>query len=186
MNVLGIAPAIWFPVITLIVGAILKAAFDILTDRRTARHAREVRKEQRLETVSLRRTDFQRATLLELQEAIQQLARFTGKSNHQDVVAYRTSGKWQKQMLDNDTDEGSLKAQTSVSKLRVRVRDAEIRKLSKDFSASCTNAVLATSEVAADDALIRMSEILSELHEKIGVALRSLDDDDDQAIETQS
>jgi hypothetical protein len=40
------------------------------------------------------RIGFQRQTLLDLQEASMQLARSVAAIHHQDVMAYRSTGKW--------------------------------------------------------------------------------------------
>lgn len=179
MDIFGTSQT-WFPVVTLVLGLVLKSVFDALTDRRTARREREARQEQRQDAFRLRRIEFQRASLLELQEAIQQLARFTGQSNHEYVMAYRTSGTWRKQPLTEEADQGFLRAQTSVGLLRVRIRDQEVRQLAEQFSKVCVDVVVSTSETAADHALRQITNAITELHERIGAILRNLDDDEDR------
>jgi hypothetical protein len=135
---------------------------------------------------ALRRThiEFQRATLLELQAAIQQLARFTGQAHHQDVMASRATGAWRKQPLTKEVDDGFLRARTSIILLRVRVRDEEIRRLAELFSSACVAVMYSETEGAAHDALqLRVIPAVTDLHERIGAVLRSLDDDEDR-IET--
>jgi hypothetical protein len=70
-----------------------------------------VRRDQLFE----RRTTFQRQTLLDLQEASTQLARSVGAINHQERVAHRSTGKWSKQLVPDDLDEGGV-TQTICSK----------------------------------------------------------------------
>src|SRR5215831_5411276 len=64
MVILGIPPETWFPVVTLITGVMLKAVFDMMTDRRTALREREARRDQRRDALRLKRVEFQRATLM--------------------------------------------------------------------------------------------------------------------------
>lgn len=180
MHFFGVPSETWFPVITLIIGALLKGTFDALTDRRIEKRERAARRERRLDEIQLRRANFQRATLLELQEAISQLARFTGKSHHLDVVAHRKTGKWQKQYLPEDLGEGLLVANTNVSRLRVRVRDEEIRRLAESFSKNCADIAVSGGEAVAEKTLRQMGSVLVELHERIGLVLRNLDDDEDR------
>jgi hypothetical protein len=183
MDILGIASQTWFPVVTLIIGVVLKAGFDALADRRAAAREREARLEQRLNTVRVRRADFQRSTLLELQESISSLMRYTGQSNHEDVVAYRKTGVWKKQYLTDEVDEGFRASQVNVSRLRVRVRDENIRELVELFSQACVNSVLADSELAAQSEMLHMASVLAQAHERIGFVLRSLDDDEDKVLD---
>jgi hypothetical protein len=113
-----------------------------------------------------------------LQEAIQQLARFTGQVHHQDAMAYRASG--QKQLLTEEVDQGFLRAQTSIKLLRVRVRDQRVRQLTEVFSTACVNVVASKTETESQHALEHMMSALTDLHEQIGAILRNLDDDEDR------
>src|SRR4051794_25780939 len=115
MTVLGVPPQVWFPVITLIIGAILKGIFDLVADYRRAHREREARREHRDEAISFRRAEFQRTTLLELQENVAILMRFAAQAHHHDVMAYRQSGKWQRALLSPELNEGSRKAQATCS-----------------------------------------------------------------------
>lgn len=178
MEIFGVQAGTWFPVVTLLLGAILKALFDAMTDRRLERRERAARQEARRDAIRLRHSEFQRATLLELQDAIVTLARFTGQSHYQDLVAYRTEGTWQREPNTEDVSEGFLKSQQLLSKLRVRVSNDRIRGLTKEVSSACADAVHAPDEKSATLALGRMSDVLSELQENIGDMLRGLDEAD--------
>jgi hypothetical protein len=69
MDILGVKPETWFPVVTLIVGAVGKGFGDFLNDKRKTKAEKEARHEQRLDALRLRRVEFQRSTLLDLQSA---------------------------------------------------------------------------------------------------------------------
>ncbi|WP_150792038.1 hypothetical protein [Pandoraea iniqua] len=178
MEIFGVQPGMWFPVVTLLLGAILKAVFDAMTDRRLERREQAARHEARRDAFRLRHSEFQRATLLELQDAVVTLARLTGQSHYQDLIAYRTKGTWQREPNTDDVSEGFLKSQQLLSKLRVRVSNDRIRELTKDVSSACADTVHAPDEMSATLALSRMSDVLSELQDSIGDMLRSLDEDD--------
>lgn len=175
--------AVWFPVVTLIVGAALKGLFDALTDRRALHREREARREQRLDAIRLRRTQFERETLLELQDVVLKLARHTGRGNYEDVVAHHKSGNWRKALLSDEVNKGSQEAQASLNRLRVRVRDEEIRRLAATFSETCAQVFMSSSKEAADEALARMSNQFIELQERVGDVLRSLDEYEDDIVE---
>lgn len=80
--ILGVSPEIRFPVITLIVGVVLKGIFDAITDGRAERREKDARRALRLDAFRQRRDEFQRATLLELQEVVARLVRFAGRAHH--------------------------------------------------------------------------------------------------------
>ena len=84
----------WFPVLTLLLGYAVKAASDWLQHRRTSERERQAREAARQDQLFERRTTFQRQTLLDLQEAVMRLARSSGAMHHQDVMAFRKTGKW--------------------------------------------------------------------------------------------
>jgi hypothetical protein len=87
----------WFPVVTLLIGMGTTSLTDWIKYRRDIARERDsreaTRKEQRVE----RRVTFQRQTLLDLQEACVNLGRATGASHHKDGMAFKETGKWQKQ-----------------------------------------------------------------------------------------
>jgi len=69
---------VWFPVVTLILGFAIGFISDWIKNRRESDREREARREARRERLSDQRRNFQRETLLALQEAVQDLARATG------------------------------------------------------------------------------------------------------------
>ena len=183
MNIIGVPPEAWFPVITLVIGATLKAVFDAFADRRIDSRSREARAEQRLDSIRLKRAEFQRTTLLELQEVVAQHARFAGQAHHQDMMAARSSGVWGRQLLTDEVNDGIHKTQVRLALLKERVRDEKIRQLAELFVADCVAAGLAKSEADATNYMFGMRAHLTELQKRIGLALRSLDDDEDRLLE---
>jgi len=181
-SMFGISPQVWFPIVTLIAGAILKAVFDAINDARLANRERQARKEQRTDSIREGRVNFQRSTLLELQDVAVQVARFTAQSNFQDILAYKKTGVWKRQPLSDDVNEGYRKAQVQLKLLRVRIRDAELRRFADDLSKSCAWAVLAADEPSANAQLLSMSSHLDGLQERAGQVLRSLDEDEDKLL----
>lgn|ERR1700735_2607249 len=98
----GQSTAGWFPVVTLIGGYLLKVFSDFLQHRRTLEREREAREALRRNQLEERRTTFQRQNLLDLQEAVSDLARATGQANVQGNKAYRETGRWGTQLLGED------------------------------------------------------------------------------------
>lgn len=63
MAILGVSPEVWFPVASLALGAILKAVFDVFSERRGLRRDFSLREEERRQTLKLKRLEFQHVTL---------------------------------------------------------------------------------------------------------------------------
>lgn len=172
--IIGIKPEVWFPVVTLILGALAKGVGDWLLESRKAQTDREARREVRDEEVRAKMLEFQRVNLLEVQEAAQALARATGKAQHDDLMAFRKTGVWGKNLYSEEASQGSLDGHIRLTRLRVRVADDEIRSLIEQFSSSCSRHVFCKSESAGEACMGEAMDIFQRLNERIGVVLRSI------------
>lgn len=183
MDIFGVKPETWFPVITLIFGAVSKGIGDLFADKRKTKAEKEARHEQRLDVVQLRRVEFQRSTLLDLQNAMQKLARATGKASHDDLIAFRKTGEWGKNSVSEEANIGALEGHASINILRVRVSDDHIRAIADKFSSACSRHVYCKSEAESDACMKDMFAYMTELNNKIGEALRNLDKLEDKALQ---
>jgi len=174
-----IASNTWFPVVTLLLGYGIKFYSDWTQNRWTTAREREAREAAKHDKLFERRSELQRQSLLELQEAVMQLARATGALNHQDEMALRAGGKWQRQAGTGDVSETFRFAQARISTLCARVRDDGVRDLAGKFRACCTAVVHSESQADSASAMRDMVRVLDELNQQIGKVLRKLDDDDD-------
>jgi hypothetical protein len=84
--------------LSVIAGGALTIASGWLADVRQTARDRERRREETRERFLVRRNDFQRENLLELQSFLQKLVRTTGAMHHINQMAYRQAGKWQRQL----------------------------------------------------------------------------------------
>src|SRR5260370_42269372 len=98
----------WFPVVTLVTGYIMKVVSDRLEHSRILQRERENRKEMRRIQLAERRADFQRQTLLDLQEGLQDFARAAGAAYHAHVMAFKKTGTWAKDVDPTEIDNNSL------------------------------------------------------------------------------
>jgi hypothetical protein len=171
----------WFPVFTLLLGYITKSISDWLQHQRTGEREREAREAARREQLFERRSTFQRQTLLDLQEALMQLARTIGEMNSRDNVTYRDTGKWQRQLYGADLAEGNRLANARTAMLGVRVRDDSVRDLLQQFKDHCTAVTMSASQADCERSLRSMSAVFVTLNQRIGEVLGKLDDDADQA-----
>lgn len=166
----------WFPVFTLLLGYATKAVSDWLQHRRTSERERQAREATRQEQLAERRSTFQRQTLLDLQEAMMQLVRATGAMHHQDVMAFRTTGTWQKQLFGEELAENSRLANARTSMLAVRVRDDSVRDLVQAVKNHATAAGMCASQDEGQRAMAGMGDAFEKLNQRIGEVLRKLDD----------
>jgi hypothetical protein len=168
----------WFlPIATLLLGYIAKSVTDWIDFRRTSERERNGREESRRDRLLERRADFQRQTLLDLQEAMMRLMRSSAEINHQDVVAFRKTGKWGRQLVGDELSENHRLANASVTTLSVRVRDQSVRDLVRDLQSGSTAMVLCDSEQESTRHLRTSSDAFNNLNGRIGELLRSIDEE---------
>ncbi|HLQ14433.1 MAG TPA: hypothetical protein VK256_01055 [Candidatus Eisenbacteria bacterium] len=140
----------------------------ILIEHLRTRRDRAARTESRQD----QKDDFQRQTLLDLQEAVARFGRAVGRAHHQDIMAHRESGKWGRSLLGDDLDQEYVASQVHLQLLRERARDDELRRLATRFQ---NLGVLVTMSQSKDQATSRMDdwiECLGNLQDRLGMVLR--------------
>jgi hypothetical protein len=119
------------------------------------------------------RDDFQRQTLLELQEAIARYGRLVGQLHHHDTMAFKQTGDWAKTRLGADLDEDFRSAQVQLRLLAERVRDDELRPLVYGFSNRGVLVGMATSQGQATERMDDWMASMIKLQDRLGSVLRS-------------
>lgn len=179
---LGLEPQTWFPVVTLVVGILLKTLSDVMLERRKTAFEREIRREERSDKSRLSRAEFQWETLLDLQIRIADLSRCAGRLHVEDVRNYEGGNAWGSIGVSNDLNEKLFESQRQVRLLSVRVRNDEIRELSTELSGHTTAMVVAQDRQEADSILANAIDCSGRLNERIGEELRQLDDVEDKIL----
>jgi hypothetical protein len=164
--------------ISVIAGGVLTMLAAWLGDRRLTERDREHRREERQERRINQRNDFQRETLLALQVASQNLARNVGASLHQDIIAHRNTGKWQRQQLPDNLSDDNLKMTTETMLLASRVHDEDVRALADQLRTQTVSVIHSESESEAERCMATAVETQSALIERIGKLIRELDEVD--------
>lgn len=147
-----------------------------LADGRLNTRDRERRREERRERLVARRNDFQRETLLELQSASQQLLRSSGAALHNDTMAYRATGVWQRQLLAEELSDDILRLTTQTMLLSSRIRDEEIRTLADRLRSHVAQSGVSRSEAEAELEVSAAAAAQQALIQRAGLLLRDLDD----------
>lgn len=158
-----------------IAGGALTLIAGWLADNRLNRRERERRHEERRERIAIRRSDFQRETLLALQLASQKLIRNTGASLHQDIVAHRTGGQWQRQQLPDGLSDEHLQWTTETMLLASRVRDDEARSLADRLRDQTAKIGFSSNEPEAERRMGEAAMTHAALIERIGLLIREID-----------
>jgi hypothetical protein len=154
-------------------------------DRRAADREREARREdrdddrarreaERADARQVLREQFQRETLLQLQEAVQQVARSAGHMHHFDVVASRSTGQWGKNLYPEDVSDHDLEVTVRLLILTARVQDDQLRALLEEFRSLNSSYVAAKSEQAAQRVMDRSMAQYGVTVARLGELLRAL------------
>lgn len=162
--------------VSVLIGGALAMFAAWLGDRRLTERERKRRQEERHERLIVQRDTFQRETLLALQVASQALLRNTGASLHLDILAYRRTGKWQRQQLPDDLSNGQLNLTTETMLLASRVRDGEVRGLAEQLREQTSAVGFASDELEAERRMMDASELQQSLIQRIGQLVRDLDE----------
>lgn len=160
-------------------GYVTRLVTESLHDRRAEKREREAREASRRQLLFERRAAFQRETLLNLQDALMELSRAAGGTHHLDAMEFRKSGKWGKRLLPADLDEVFRHATVKTLTLMVRVHDDRVREMVRKFREQASNVGLCRNEKESEKCLTEVARLLDPLNERIGEALRKLDEDDE-------
>jgi hypothetical protein len=174
----GISPSVWFPVITLIIGAFLKAIFDSWTEKRRAGFDRESRVEKRKEIILLQRIDLQRKALGDIQIAISDLMRCTTVLHFAECKLNAEIGRWRGGDLPGDVSDLSRTAFRQVTLAKVRVRDEHVRNMVDQVSKLCLKVSFSVSPDESEDAVLTAGILFNEFNAKVGESLRALEDEE--------
>jgi hypothetical protein len=169
----------WSGGLLVIAGIVVNQWYERGKERRSAKRAEEIRRAERRDKLLERRAEFQRPILLEMQEVAQQLIRAAMESM---ALARKASTSGMRDgSLSGDIGEAMLTAQLRIQALAERVQDGRVRDTAYELRLCCAIRVPGATHSEAMDAA--WSSALSEfyaLNERIGEALRKLDDIEDQ------
>jgi heme exporter protein D len=183
----GFTPNVWFPIVTLIIGALLKYIFDVLSDKRTLRREQEARREQRIDALQLKRTELQRSTLLELQEEVTKIAEFVGILHHADLLEGITNTPQKSTWLElRSTDriyEGLLRPLVNLRKLKPRLLENNVRITLSELDAHCDLILSANNPAAVCGAYLGAGETIKLVHELISSELRKIESLEDSIVD---
>lgn len=167
------------PLLTFALGAILAELGSLLRDRRLAdREGRAFRRQlERDERTAAR--DFERETLLALQDAVQRFSRMVGRAHFDAEVQVRRDGVSPADLrFPDDVDQGLLETGTELSRLTARVQSADVAgwigRMRKDADEATSIGIGGRDLAHAREHMDAFADEIAEVHKAIGDRLRTL------------
>jgi 16S rRNA C967 or C1407 C5-methylase (RsmB/RsmF family) len=121
-----------------------------------------------------RRSDFQRTTILDLQETLANLARATSRIHHEDWMAFKKSGQWGRNQTTDEWAEKQRDAFQSLTVFTTRLDDEELRRELQRYQDVCYEATMANDESTSNLALIDLQIAFNAVMGNLGETLRRL------------
>jgi hypothetical protein len=188
------------PSVTLVIGAVLGFGADALRDRRLVGRNRQAQvhereqqaaaaqlERERDEAVAVRARDrerdqFQRETLIELQDWFAKCARCTSKMHVHDEHVFRDTGRWARDPVEEDLSNAESEARANVLRLVVRVENDQVRAAVGEvlnlMQAATQGAAYGQEDAPVRDAAVQafgqMSTRYGDVHILIGEQMRTL------------
>ena len=165
----------WITAGSTLAGVLFGLFGQFFTSLATVRRERETRKEERRDAAKLRQNEFQRETLLALQEAVNGLRRDSGDIDLALNLEKLRTGKWNDhhplKLINRAEHHYYLVAQYSA-----RVLDEAIRSASLEFQRAFYSFLVAKSEASASIAIQLFRKQQTRMHDLIGERLRALEE----------
>ena len=166
----------WVPIATAFGGYISAQISDWLRDRRTHEREREARNAIRQNTVLERRNEFQRQTLLDLQEWAMKLMQSVGSAHLFDMRRWAKDREWHVERYPDDTNSAIQTSNAQTAMLGVRVRNEDVKNLLWRLKHEADTITAAKTPKMAQTAIGEASTLFVLFNEKIGQVLIELDD----------
>jgi len=129
-------------------------------------------KKAREEVRQQERDDFQRTTLLELQEILGQYVRAVGKVRVPDERARAATGQWHGTQLPADVSSKAFESGRRARQLVLRVRDDILRERFDAFHKAAISVELLDPTGDPEMQMVSLRERLRELEDRLGVNVR--------------
>ena len=174
----------WFPVFMLLLGSAITVFIGAIENRRTLKRDREAREDARRDKLLEYRNEFQRDSLVQLQEAMFELGRATTLIHMHNKRSYAKTGEWHQQMYPEEINERERAAHGRTAMLVVRVRDDKVRELVQEFKDIAIQATMSSeSKEEADRRMRQLQKKHVEMNQRIGELLRTLHDEETKMLE---
>jgi hypothetical protein len=165
---------VWLPLLTLAAGYAGSLLTESIRDRRTRERDDRLAELARRQAREDKQAEFQRGTLLELQDALSRLIRTTAEIDHHDTMVERQTGKWRSTQVAEDVNQRNFKARVDTTTLAVRVADDELRGLVDEILSETADSATARTREDAAYALNQAVDVFGIANGRLGEVLRGL------------
>jgi hypothetical protein len=165
----------WWGLLGTFVGAAASIATTAITSRNSVLLQVAAARRESLE----KHRNFQRETLLELQDAVHDEMRAATKAYLHDGREFRKTGEWGRSLLGEELNQHAAEASRRTALLLERVASDNVRSRVKEAKAAAHQVLMARDSVTAEEVFARMGDEGQRAIEHIGQALRSLYVDED-------
>ncbi len=157
-----------------IVGTIVGASASIIATFIAASNSRKLQQEASSLERKERARDFQRNNLLELQEALLNSIRLTGRAHLEDVESFRkVENKGKRPILSPELNQDILVSNKKLIMLTERIADQSLRESIKSLRSGMTNVIMAKTEDESYTVLQIAASLFEKTMENLGAVLRS-------------
>ena len=164
------------PTLTAFGGFVFGVLAEWLRDARAYSRERETKATARNEARIDRRRDFQRQSLLDLQDAICEMVAGVRQVYVEEVAQMLGGREWSKVAASAETSTKAMNSRDRVIKLRARIRDDQTHKLTGDALVAIARLLAAPSDEVAKTNLGEVEGCLRIACERIGAVLKILDE----------
>src|ERR1017187_2612874 len=167
--------AYWLPLITAFIGFATGGFTEWMRDRRAYTREKEARDVARRDAQLERHNEFQRSTLLELQDEVSKFLNAGFEVFIAIKLAKKDDEKWSDTTYPGQYSVAYTAARIAADILNVRVQDERIRVQYKELRSKLGGMVWAKTEREATIAREESRKCFSQLNECIGEVIRGLD-----------
>ncbi|PZS93822.1 hypothetical protein [Stenotrophomonas maltophilia] len=168
------------PVATLLIGFGLKWLQDHVTEKGRRRHERDLRREQRYDQLRMRRIDAERANLVLLQPAAVRFVRAATVVAIEKRKALQLGRPWDEAEATPAADEELRKSAFELIPLHARIHTEAVSVVLNNVINLITAALQASTAVSFEDQWEFVNKENNELHRVMGVAIKQLEDENQQ------
>jgi gas vesicle protein len=155
-----------------LIGAIVGASASVLTTTINSRNGLRLQKVSNDLDRAERSRAFQRETLLNTQDIVQDLMRLMARAYIADMSAHRQSGQWGRNMLPDELNESMLIANRKMIAYVERVADDSLRSTLKNLHGQISRVGQSESSALAEAAFQTVGPSFEAAMTQFGSALR--------------
>ena len=164
--------AIW-GFVGVVIGGIITGLVTLGAEKLRADKAAALDSSKRQDDRRVAHDNFQRETLLALQDAVQDLARATIQIHHHDVMTARSEKPWGSTLVGVEISAAHLQAHRRLTTLRSRVADSQIRERTTSLLDRSIFTIGAKDQETAEQASFELGVYADRVLERSGELIRA-------------